>query len=79
MVEINFHYLISLCIQLYLVFDPVALWPSRGLVSPFFTDPKMESAQVGGIDHGSNSMSEFYWKTRAILDLEWIYSDVTLL
>ena len=48
--------------QLYLVFDVVALWPSHGLVSPYFTDPKMESAHVGGIYHGNNSRSVFYWK-----------------
>ena len=60
LVEIKWHYLISLCVQSYLVFDVVALWPSQGLVSPCFTDPKTGSSQVGGIDHGSNSRSVFY-------------------
>ena len=56
--------------QSYLVFDVVALWPSHILVSPYLTDPKMESAQVGGIDHRSNSMSLFYWKIGARAELE---------
>ena len=56
--------------QSYLVFDVVALWPYHGLVSPYFTDPKTESAQVGGIDHGSNSRSVFYWKIGARVELE---------
>ena len=67
MVQIKSHYLISLCMQLYLVFDIVALRPSHSQVSPYFTDPKTESAQVGGIDHGSNLRSVFYWKS----ELEW--------
>ena len=62
LVEIKSHHLISLCMQSYLVFDVVALWSSYGLVSPYFTDPKTESAQVGGVDHRSNSRSVFYWK-----------------
>ena len=45
--------------QSYLVFDVVALWPSQGLVSSYFTDPKTESAQIGGIYHGSNLRSVF--------------------
>ena len=53
--------------QSYLVFDVVALWPSRGLVSPYFADPKMESAQLGGIDHESNLRSVFIGK----LEVEW--------
>ena len=56
--------------QSYLVFDVVALWPSHGLVSPYFTDPKTESAQVGGIDHGYNLRSMFYWKIGARAELE---------
>ena len=56
--------------QSYLVFDVVVLWPSHSLVSPYFTDPKTESGQVGGIDHGSNSRSVFYWKIGAIVELE---------
>ena len=56
--------------QSYLVFDVVALWPSHGLVSPYFTDPKMESAQVGGIYHGSNYRSVFYWKIGARVELQ---------
>ena len=63
LVEIKSHYLISLYMQLYLVFDVVALWPSHGLVSPYFTDPKTESAQVRGIDHGSNSGHCFIGKS----------------
>ena len=47
--------------QLYLVLNIVDLWPSHGLVSPYFIDPKMESSQVGGIDHGYNSRLVFYW------------------
>ena len=49
----------------YLLLDVVALWPYQGLVSPYFTGPKTESAQVGGTDHGSNSRSVFYWKIGA--------------
>ena len=56
--------------QSYLVFDVVALWPSHGLISPYFTEPKTESAQVGGIDHGYNSRSVFYWKIGARVELE---------
>ena len=55
---------------LYLLFDVVDLWPSHGLVSPYFTDPKTESAQVGVIDHGSNSRSVFYGKIGARAELE---------
>ena len=49
----------------YIVFDVVALWPSHGQISSYFTDPKTESAQVGGIDHVSKSRSVFYWKIGA--------------
>ena len=63
--EIKLHYLIYLFMQSYLVFDVVALWPSHGLVSPYITDPKTESAQLGGIDHGYNPRSVFYWKIGA--------------
>ena len=56
--------------QSYLVFDVVALWPSHCLVSPYFTDPKTESAQVGGIDHGYNPRSVFYWEIGARVELE---------
>ena len=56
--------------QSYLVLDVVALWPSNGLVSPYFSDPKTGSAQVGGKNHGCNSRSLFYWKIGAILELE---------
>ena len=56
--------------QLYLVFDIVAFCYSHGLVYPYFTDPKTESAQVGGIDHRYNLRSVFYWKIRAILELK---------
>ena len=56
--------------QLYLVYEVVALWQSQGLVYLYFTDPKMESAQVGGIYHESNSRSVFYWKIRARVELE---------
>ena len=34
--------------QSYLLFDVVDFWPSQGLFSQYFTDLKMESAQVGG-------------------------------
>ena len=70
LVEIKSHYLISLCMQLYLEFDVVALWPSHGLVSPYFADLKTESAQVGGIYRGSNFRSRFYWKIGARVELE---------
>ena len=56
--------------QLYLLFDVVALRPSHGLVSPYFTGPKMESPQIGGIDHGCNSRSVIYWKIGARVKLE---------
>ena len=70
-VQIKSHYMISLCMQLYLVFYLVALWPSHGLVSTYFTDPKTESAQVGGIYHGSNSRSvRLYRKIGDIAELE---------
>ena len=39
--------------------------------SPYFTNPSTESSQVGGIDQGSNSRPVFYWKVRAIVELEW--------
>ena len=60
----------SLCMQSYLVFYVVAFWPSHGMVSPYFTDLKTESAQVGVIDHGSNSRSVFYGKIGARAELE---------
>ena len=56
--------------QSYLLIDVVALWPSHGLFSPSFTDPKTESAQVGGIDHVYNSGPVFYWEIRATVELE---------
>ena len=68
--EIKWHYLISLCMQLYLVLDLLALWPSNGLVYPYFTDPKTEYDQVEGIDHKSNSRSVFYLEIGARLELE---------
>ena len=46
------------------------MWPSHGLFSPCFTDPKMESSRVGIIYHISNSRSVVYWKTRARVELE---------
>ena len=49
--------------QSYLVFDVLDLWPSQGLVYPYFTEPKTESAQVGSIDHGSYSRSVFIGKS----------------
>ena len=56
--------------QLYLEFDVVALWTSQGLVSPYFADLKTESAHVGGVDHGYNLRSLFYWENGARLELE---------
>ena len=56
--------------QSYLVFDVVDLWPSHGMVSPYFTDPKTESSQVRSIDHGSNLRSVFDWKIGFRVDLE---------
>ena len=56
--------------QLYLVLDVLSFWPSHGLVSPYFTDPKTESAQVGGIYHGYNLRSVLYWEIVAIVELE---------
>ena len=56
--------------KFYLEFDVVALWPSHGLVSPYFADPKTEYTQEGAIDHGSNSRSLFYWNIRARVELE---------
>ena len=41
--------------KLYLEFDVVAVWTFHGMVYPYFTDPKTESAQLGDIDHGYNS------------------------
>ena len=52
-----------------MLFDVVDLWPSHGIVSPYFTDPKTEPAQVGGIYHISNLRSVFYWKIGARLEL----------
>ena len=57
--------------QYYMVFDVLDLWYSLGLVSPYFTDPTMESAQLGGIYHGCNLSSVFYLKIGAIVELEW--------
>ena len=54
-----------------MVFDVLTLWTSQGLVSPYFTDPKMESAQAGGIYHGYNSRSLFYLKIGARVYLKW--------
>ena len=62
--------MISLCMKYYLVFDVVDLWSFHGLVPPYYTDPKTESAQVGVIDPISNSRSLFYWKIGARVDLE---------
>ena len=62
--------MIYICMQSYLVFDVVALRPSNSLVSTYFTEPKTEYAQVGGIDLGSNSRSVLYWKTGARVELE---------
>ena len=56
--------------QYYLVFDVVALRTSHGLVSPHSTDPKTGSAQVGGIDHGYDSRSVFYWKIGSRVEIE---------
>ena len=56
--------------RLYLVFDVADLTPSHGLFSPYLTDPKTESAQVGGIDQGYNLRSVFYWKIGARVELE---------
>ena len=41
------------------------------MVSPYFTDPKRESDQVGIIYHGSNSRSVFYLKIGARVELDW--------
>ena len=60
--------MISLYMQSYLVVvDVIALWPSHGLVSPYFTDLETEYAKLGGIAHGFNLRSVFNWK----LELEW--------
>ena len=56
--------------QLHIVFYVVALWTSHGLVSLYFTDPKTESAQVGGIDHVYNLRSVFYLKIESRVDIE---------
>ena len=57
--------------QSYLVFYVVDFWPSHSLVYPYFTDPKTECAQVGGICPGSNLSSVLYCKIRAIVELYW--------
>ena len=46
----------------------------HGLVSPYFTDPKTESAQVWVIYHGSNSRSVFYCKIGDRVELDWCNS-----
>ena len=56
--------------KFYLVFDVAALWPYHGLVSPYFTDPKTEYAQVVDIDHGYNSRPVFYWKLGARVEVQ---------
>ena len=56
--------------SLYLVFHVVALWPSHGLVYPYFTDPKTEISQVGGIDYSSSSRPVFNFKIEATVEVE---------
>ena len=53
--DVSFYTIVS-------VFDVSALWPSHNMVSPYLTDHKKESSQVGGTVHGYNSRSVFYWK-----------------
>ena len=48
--------------QSYILFGVLALWYSHGLVSPYFAKNKTESDQVGGIYHGSNPRTLFYYK-----------------
>ena len=54
----------------YIIFDVAVFLPSHGLVSPYFTYPKVESAQIGGIDHESNLRSAFYWEIGTRVDIE---------